>query len=68
MYVDDSDPQITPEVLFSKVNLVIQRYQREYNCSSKQSETMETDMTHQRSGTPDRKRINARSDTIYTSA
>ena len=56
-YVDDSDPNITSEILFSKVNLAIQRFQREDNRSVRRTETMTTDMTNRRFGTPDRKRI-----------
>ena len=56
MYVDDSDPNITSEVLFSKVNLAIQRYRRETSRSPRHTETMATNMTNRRFGVPDRKR------------
>ena len=56
MYVDDSDPNITSEVLFSKVNLAIQRYRRETSKNPRRTETMATNITNRRFGVPDRKR------------
>ena len=59
MHVDDSDPKITSEVLFSKISLAIQRYQRETDRPSKHSETMHMGMTNRRFARPDRKRLTA---------
>ena len=56
MYVDDSVPQITFKMLFRKVSLPIQRFQRESSRSSRESVTMETEMMLRRLGAPDRKK------------
>ena len=56
-YVDDSDPKITSEVMFSKVNLAIQRYQREIRRSLRRKKTIMADVPNKRFGVPENKRI-----------